>query len=706
MTGAAREGLTSLFRPRSIAVIGASADPAKIGGKPIANLLEYGFTGLIHPVNPRHREIQGLPAHADIAAVPGEIDVAVLAIPAPGVLDALAACAARGVKAAVVFSSGFAETGAAGAAAQREMGALSRRTGMRILGPNCLGLINVAGRAVLTFGQAMIAGLPEPEGMSIVSQSGAFGTFTFVAATERGLPVDLWVSTGNEADVDFADCVDWLADDPQTRVIMGYMEGCRNGAALLRALAKARAAGKPVVVMKVGRSEAGAAAAQSHTAALAGADAIYDAAFRQSGVYRAATVDEFLDVGYACLIGNRPRGPKLGILTMSGGAGVLMADTAEAAGLDVRPEPEAAQAAMLDIVPFAGVRNPVDVTGQVAADPTLFRRFGEVMIAAGGYDAIVAFHGVAGLAEASGAAVLASWQALRARFPDLPLALAMRCLPALRRQIEALGIAVFDEPTRMVRAMAALAGFAAPNGHGSAPPSHGTATLPAGNLSEAEATRLLADAGIAMAPHRVAASADAAVAAADTFGYPVVLKVASPDIIHKSDIGGVALDLPDAAAVREAFARVTQSARAALPGARLDGAVVAPMLRGGVEAVIGALDDPVFGPVVMVGLGGVFVEVLKDVAFRVAPIGVAEAHRMIGELRGKAMLHGLRGRPAADIDALAEALACLSVFAAAHGGGLITVEINPLLVRARGQGAIGLDAVMVGASKRSREDNR
>ncbi len=687
-------GLDALFQPRSIAVIGASAEPTKIGGRPVFNLQRFGYEGAIYPINPRSAEVQGLKAHAAISQVPSPVDLAVLAIPAAGVPAALTECGAAGVRAAVVFSSGFAETGAAGVAAQDALVAAARQAGLRLLGPNCLGLMNIGLRAICTFGQGPNQGLPASGGMSIVSQSGAFGTYTFVVAKERGLPVNIWVSTGNEADVDFADCVEWLAGDDQTRVIMGYMEGCRDGAKLRAALATARRAGKPVIVMKVGRTAIGAAAVQSHTAALAGTDAVFDAVFRQDGAYRASTVDEFFDVGYACLSGYRPRGDRLGIITMSGGAGVLMADAAADAGLQVPPMPEAAQAEMLAIVPFAAVRNPVDVTGQIANDQALFGRFGEVALRQGGFDAVAGFHAVSGLDETTGPAVVGSWRTLRANHPELPVFLAMKATEARRRELEALHIPVFEEPTRMIRAISALRRLSGePDAPRAIPPAH--SPLPQGSLTEAEAAKWLSEAGIPVAPGRIAVNETEAVAAAAAVGYPVVLKIVSPDIAHKSDVGGVALDLADADAVATAWRSVNETVRRARPDAAVHGVLVAPMLRGGVEMVTGVQADPVFGPVVMLGMGGVLVEVLRDVTFRVAPFGLATAHAMIAELRGTPLLDGVRGRPACDKSALAEILVRLGDFATAQHGHFSSIEINPLLVRGNGQDVVGLDALIV-----------
>ena len=687
-----RRDLGTLFEPRAIAVLGASADPTRIGGRPVANLLKFGYQGPIYPINLRADMVQGLRAYPEITDVGQPIDLAVLAIPATGVKPALQACAKAGVGTAIVFASGFGEMDEQGAAAQADLSAVARETGMRILGPNCLGMMNIAAGAICTFGQAPNFGLPRPGGLSFVSQSGAFGTFTFVTAMQRGLPAGRWVSTGNEADIEVADCIDWLAGDPATQVIMTYMEGCRDGPKLIAALQKARAADIPVVVIKVGRSETGAAAAASHTAALAGADTVYDAVLRQYGALRARSVDEFLDIGTAALMGKRPSGRRLGIITMSGGAGVLMADAAEEAKLEVAPLSAETQARLRAIVPFAGVQNPVDVTGQIGNDPTLFPRFGAVMLREGGYDAVVGFHAVGGLDATTGGAIADHWQTLRETFPDLPIFLSMRSTAALRERLEAMAIPVFDEPGRMVAAVAALARRAARATD--PPPPPGDVRLDGATLSEAAAARVLSAAGIAMVPHRVVHSAAGALAAAAALGMPVVLKIVSPDIAHKSDIGGVRLNLADEAAVAAAHDEILAAVRRHAPEAAIEGMMVAPMRRGGLECIVGVQSDPVFGPMVMLGLGGVFVEVLRDVAFRHAPFGMQAARAMIAELRGAALFAGPRGQPAADIEALAETLVRLGRFAADNAGRFGGIEINPLLVLPAGQGVIGLDALI------------
>ncbi|MBO1015754.1 acetate--CoA ligase family protein [Achromobacter sp. SD115] len=702
--------LSRLFDPQAIAIVGASATPGKIGAMPISLLLQHGYGGRIIPVNPRADIIAGLPAIPGLDALDVDVDLAILAVPAAHAAQALERARPGQVGAAVVFTSGFSETGADGAAQQERLCAIARERGIRLLGPNCLGFMNVRRNVYATFSPAPANGVVAPGGIGMVSQSGAFGAYAYSMARERGLGLSHWISTGNEADIDVADCIEWLARDADTRVIMAYMEGCRDGAKLRRALAAARAAGKPVVVTKIGRTLAGAQAAASHTAALAGDDAVYDALFRQYGALRARTIEEFFNLGYALDTWKQPpQGRRLGIFTISGGVGALMADEAADTGLAL-PEPAAdAQARLLERVPFASGRNPVDVTGQAVSEPGLLLATADDMLADGRYDALAVFLAAAGSSEILWPTFEAFARQMQARHPGVPLAISALFPPARRRELEQLGCLVFPDPSAAIRTIGAVAGLAANAGHDIA--EEDAATRPADTpplldaYNEVQAMELLRQAGLPASPCTLATDADAAVRAVaamsatgrDASGdsVPVVLKVVSPDITHKSDVGGVKLNIRGEDAVRRAYADIMASVRQHRPDARIDGVLVAPMAPKGVECIAGVHCDPVFGPVVMFGLGGVFVEVLKDVSFRLAPFGRDEAMAMIREIKGYALLQGARGAPPCDIDALADALAALSRFAHARSADFSSVEINPLLALPEGQGAMALDAVVI-----------
>ncbi|WP_447922030.1 acetate--CoA ligase family protein [Achromobacter aegrifaciens] len=710
MTQLPDTSLSRLFDPQGIAIVGASATPGKIGAMPVTLLRQHGYEGRIIPVNPRADHIAGLPAIPALDALDEDVDLAILAVPAAHAAQALERARPGQVGAAVVFTSGYSETGAEGAAQQERLCAIARERGIRLLGPNCLGFMNVRRNVYATFSPAPANGVVAPGGIGMVSQSGAFGAYAYSMARERGLGLSHWISTGNEADIDVADCIEWLARDADTRVIMAYMEGCRDGAKLRRALAAARAADKPVVVTKIGRTQAGAQAAASHTAALAGDDAVYDALFRQYGALRARTIEEFFNLGYALDTWKRPpQGRRLGIFTISGGVGALMADEAADTGLAL-PEPAAAaQARLLERVPFASGRNPVDVTGQAVSEPGLLLATADDMLADGRYDALAVFLAAAGSSEALWPTFETFARQMQARHPRVPLAISALFPPARRRELERLGCLVFPDPSAAIRTIGAVAGLAAnpvldtteeiPSAtSASAPPLRDA-------YNEVQAMELLRQAGLPASSCTLAADADAAVRAvagmavtghgASGDNVPVVLKVVSPDIVHKSDVGGVKLNIRGEDALRHAYADIMASVRQHRPDARIDGVLVAPMAPKGVECIAGVHCDPVFGPVVMFGLGGVFVEVLKDVSFRLAPFGRDEALAMIREIKGYALLQGARGAPPCDIVALADALAALSRFAHARRADFSSVEINPLLALPEGQGAVALDAVVI-----------
>ena len=704
------DSLVPLLRPRSIAVIGASTDPAKISGRPVRYLKEH-FGGAIHPVNARAREVQGLKAVASVDALPEHIDQAIVCLPTQLVVPTLEACAARGIRSAVVFSAGFAETGDDGRRVQARIGDLARETGMRVLGPNCMGMMSLAhaedgegralGQAISTFTIAVEVNAPRAGPVGIVSQSGAFAAHAYTLAVQRGLGLSYWVTTGNECDVELADCLAFLANDPSTRVIMGYMEGCGNREKLCAALDLARANRKPVVMVKVGSSRVGRRAAASHTAVLTGGDEVFDAVFRQYGVHRAGSLDEFFDVAYASSFGRYPSGRSIGIASISGGVGILMADRAVAHGLDVAPMPESAVNRMKTLLPYAAAGNPVDMTAQIISQPELVRKNLEVMLEEGGYGAVAVFLTNVFYAESLRDHMLDCFANVRRAHPDALIVLCTVTTPDARSRLEEMGYVVFDEPTRAVDAVSALLRFQRSFSEYRAPspaPRVETArslALPARALNELEAKQALAEAGVPVIEERLADTRAGAVEAAESLGCPVALKIASPDIPHKSEIGGVVLGLEDAGAVATAFDDVMARARDSHPEARLDGVVVARMAPPGVETILGTSLDPVFGPVVMFGLGGVLVEVMRDVTLRVAPFDIDEAHRMIGEIRAAAVLDGVRGRPASDTDALARALARLSRVAAANADTIESIDINPFVVLPAGQGALALDALIV-----------
>jgi acetate---CoA ligase (ADP-forming) len=691
--------LDALIAPRSVAIVGASDDPTRIGGRPVSYLLRAGFPGPIWPVNPNRETVQGLRAYASVRDVPEAPDVCILAVAAPLVLETLEACAERGAKAAVILSAGFAEAGEEGKAEQERIAELARARGLRVLGPNTLGLFNAHTRWMGTFASTVLYGTPEPGPIGVASQSGAVGSELFGLLRRRGLRTGVWITTGNEADVDLADAIAYLADDPRTRIIVAYAEGVRNGPALRAALQRAAEAAKPVIFLKSGRSAVGAAAVTSHTAAMAGSDRIHGALFNQLGVLRVGNAEELVDAAYATALCPLPSGRRLLILTISGGAGVQMADAAEDYGLAVGPPSEEVQAKLKALVPFAGVRNPVDTTAQVFNDIRLIGQYLRILLADGDYDAIALFLTPVATSEAVAGPLVAELSHARAEFPDVPVVVSLSAEPELTKPYTDAGFPLFDEPTRAVRAVSLLSRQAEARARRIFVPDvtipEGAARVPACTLGEHAAMELLERWGVPCVERRLVRSADEAARAAEELGGRVALKIVSPDIVHETDVGGVLLGIEGEQATREGYCRLTERVAAARPDAVVEGVLVARMVDDGVDAVVGVVKDPTFGPAVMVGLGGVLVEVLDDVAFRLAPFDVDEARRMIDELEGARLFQLFRGRPELDIDALAALLSRMSVFAVAEQAAISSVDLNPVRVLPKGRGVVTLDAVIV-----------
>jgi acyl-CoA synthetase (NDP forming) len=690
--------MRALLDPRSIAILGASADAAKVNGRTLRFLLDKGYRGAIYPVNPKYDAIAGLRCYPDVASLPEAPDLAVIAVPAAQVVASLRALAGRGCGAAVIFSSGFAEMGEQGRRLELEIAAVAQAAGMRLCGPNCLGLINAWSQVIATFGQ--FAEGPTPPGpVSFVTQSGAFGTAIAALARERSLGLGYFINTGNECDVDFVQMMRATLDDPRIRVGAGYLEGVRDGAGLLVLAAHALDTGKPLALTKVGRTGAGAKAAASHTGALAGSDAVFDGVIRGLGVTRARNEEHLLDIVEVLAAGRLPQGRGLGILTQSGGAGVLMADRAEETGLRVTELAATTRESLARVIPaFGTTGNPVDVTGQFVADPGLLRESMRVLMADPGVDVGIVW---LQLMTAHADKLVKIFKEINDLF-EKPWVVCWVAAPAgALRALREAGIPVLRGAEPAVDAVAAVVRHAEARRQWQADAGARAAlqllrlALPAasGPVSSLEGQALLQACGVRTAAAKLATSADDAVHAAEALGYPVALKIESPDILHKTEAQGVALNLKDAAAVRSAYARLGDNARAYRPDARIAGVLVQAMAPGTLELVIGLHNDPAFGPVVMVGLGGVLVEVLRDVVFRAAPVTETEALRMLDELKAKSVLDGVRGAPAVDRHALASMVSAVSCFGAAAGPRLREVDLNPVL--AGPDGAIAVDWMMV-----------
>jgi len=691
--------LDALFAPKSVAIIGASSDQRRFGGRPIQYLLEAGFEGGIYPVNPMRDEIQGLKAFKSINDVPGHVDLAMLAIGADVTQQTVEDCIARGVKAAICYGAGFAEVGGEGEIRQAKLVETARAGGLRLLGPNCMGALNARTKFYGTFASALEDGVPEAGRIAIASQSGGYGGYLLRHLFLRGLGVSQWVTTGNEADIDVGEALHWMAGQEDNDVLVAYIEGLRSRGSLVRALRRARENKKPVVVMKVGRTAEGSAAAASHTASLTGQDNVYDALFEEYGVYRARTTDELLDVSYALSRRSLPKGPRVGVISISGGIGVQIADFVSDAGLTMGQVPEATQDKLRALVPHCSPRNPIDMTGLVTTNHDIMEKTLDAVFEANAFDATLIFLGITGAAPSMARPLQQAIANAHARAPDQLVFVSVTCPPEMMREYDAKGMFAFEDPSRAVNALAALWRFhetfdsdiAAPL----ALPAVEPLELPEdGKLNEAAAKALLAEHGVRSPREAVAKDAAEAARLAANIGFPVAVKVVSPDILHKTEVGGVALRLADAAAVEAAVSRMTETIPQHLPDARIDGYLVSEMVTGGVECILGISQDEAFGPVVTFGLGGTLVELLKDTVCALAPVSVEQARAMIGKVRTAPLLTGYRGGPRHDIEALAQAISGLSILAAQHEGTITTIEVNPLVVRPDGGGVIALDAVI------------
>ncbi|MGJ7566065.1 acetate--CoA ligase family protein [Variovorax sp. GB1R11] len=697
-------GLEALFKPRSIAVFGASDDVTKIGGRPLQFLQKYGYRGAIYPINRKGGTVQSLQAYASLADLPQPPELAVMAVPPEAVLQAVKDCAARGVRAAVILSSGFSEMGEAGSRLQAEIGQVARSSGMRVVGPNCLGSIGVADRSIATFSVALESAFPAAGPVGIVSQSGNLGSYTMRLATERGIGISRLLTTGNECDVDIADGIASLATDPATSVILCCMETCRHAAKLIKALAMAREAGKPVVVLKVGVSSAGSEAAASHTGALAGSDAVFDVVLRNAGAIRVPSIEQLLEVGHAVSVVGQARAPKgnrVALVTASGGFGVLMADAASAQGLDLPKLSAATQQRIVAALPYASPGNPVDMTAQVSSRPELLVQVLSAVAQDERCDAVILQSAYAFQMPRLRDVYIAALEQVRRTHPSRLVLLCCKAPRETMAQLNELGFPTVETIDAACATLAALVRLGTRDEPGAGPVAAPAAQPLPGEAfaNEASAKAVLAQAGIPVLKEVTAANWHEALAAARDIGFPLVLKIVSPDIAHKTEVGGVVVGVGSEMQLRDEYdgmlARVAQKA----PQARIAGVLVAQMAQAGTELILGTTTDPVFGPVVMVGLGGIFAEVLRDVALQVAPVSEVQALQMLRSLKAFALLDGARGRPKADVAAAARAVAALSRFATRHAQAVAEIDINPLVVLDHGQGAFALDALLVPHTK-------
>lgn len=695
--------LDPLLRPRSIAFIGASADARRIGGMALDLLGHFEYQGAVFPVNPKYAEVFGRRCFPDVESLPSTPDLAVLALAAPEVTPMLRRCHARGIPAAIVYASGFAEAGAAGAALQHGLEDFSRTSGMVVAGPNCMGLANLNLRAYTAFA-AIFRKVPPQQGpgrVSLLTQSGNVCSALFGQVRQQGSAVSHFINTGNEAVLEFSEYLEFLARDDETDTVVGYVEQLRDGPKFVQAALEFARRGKPLILYKAGDSEKGSEAVRSHTSALAGKQAMYRAAFRQLNVIAA---DDFAQMGdLAWLAGFRQRqaGRRVAILSISGALGAIIADKLVAFGHEVPTLPPAVQDALRRGIPDYGmVTNPVDLTGNVVNQPEFVRTICSVLAASDAIDTVVVY--APGYLMDRMAGAIAQTCALHQR-----LFVAIdNGGGSCHAQLAAAGVPVFSDVGRAMRAIGPFlhwherrAGVAAWATLQRAPAQAGPDAGALQGANELQTRRWLARCGLPPVVEEAAADADAAVRAADAMGYPVAVKVLSADIAHKTEAGGVRLGLTDAAAVRAAFGAVVAGARAHAPGARLDGVLVQRMCGGVAELLLGVTTDPVFGPALTVGLGGTLTELYADVSHRLLPVDRTMALEMLHDLKAFALLQGFRGRPPADVEAACTAVAAFSHAAQSLASAGLDCEINPLLVRPRGEGVAVIDALALPAAQ-------
>jgi len=691
-----------LFEPQSIAVIGASADKGKIGNAVVSNIIKYGYKNAILPINPKGGVIEGIQAYKSITEAPGEIDIACITIPAKFVLDSVKECAARGVKYAMVITSGFSEIG--NIEAEKKLVEAANEKGMRILGPNIFGIFTAAVSLNATFAGSVIP----PGNLGIITQSGAIGLAMIGQATVGNIGLSSIVSVGNKSDVDETDLIDYMVTQDLTKVILIYMEGVHDGERLVETLRHATKI-KPVVIIKSGRSARGAMAAASHTGSLAGSDAVFDDIIRQCGAIRAESMREAFEWSKFLANNALPKGENTVIITNGGGAGVMATDACEKYNVKLYDDFNHLKTLFTPAIPeFGSAKNPIDITGQARAED-YSKAFSAALTAP-------EIHSVIGVfCESSlftnrdfDTAVEQNYRQFKeAGKPIVFGLLGGEVVAEYAKEARRKSIPVYEDVYEGVESLGAMYSYKRyidEKEDAVADFKFDAAAINAiienarkegrGFLLSHEGQKVMQVTGITTPKSLFAANIETAVKNAAAIGYPVVMKVVSRDILHKSDAGGIALDLDNDDEVRTAYEAIMRSCRSFMPHAVIEGVEVSEMVKPGTEMIVGARIDGSFGPTVMVGLGGIYVEVMKDVSFRAAPLGVREVTEMIKEIRSYPLLLGVRGEKTRDINALIDAIIRLSAIIR-HCKGISDIEINPLVLYEQGMGARAVDVRII-----------
>ena len=690
--------LNNFFNPKSIAVIGASRTPGKVGYDILKNIIQYGYEGAVYPINPGVPEILGVKTYASLPDVPGRIDLAVVVIPSKNVLEIIGQCGSMKIDSAIIITAGFKESGLEGARLETDLINKAKEAGVRFIGPNCLGMIDTHSKVNASFA----AGMPAKGGIGFFSQSGAL----CLAVLDRALPDKIgfskFISMGNKADISDTDIMLALAEDEHTKVILGYIEGVGDGRKFMD-VATQVSKKKPVIILKSGITSSGAKAASSHTGALAGREAAFDAAFKQSGVIRAHTINELFN--YALAFANQPlpQGPNVAIITNSGGPGILAADACDKSDLKLAPpHKEIVDELRTFLPPVASFYNPVDILGDAGSD-----RYEKAITTVLKDDKI---HGLMVLltptatVDVEATAVAVANIANETDRPILTSFMGKKSIEEAARTLLSYGVPNYSYPEEAVSAMNAMYHYHVwinkPDKQYQGFPGFKEKAVPVfanakkenrDRFTDSEVHDVLSAYGFALPKSAFARTSEEAVDAAMEIGYPVVMKIVSPQIVHKSDIGGVRVNLNSKQEVEKAFFEITTHLRNIMPAAQIYGVMIQEMVRGGKEIIMGITKDPQFGHMIMFGLGGIYVEVLKDIAFRITPLSREDAHEMIRETKTFPLLRGVRGEAEADIEAIEHSLMILSQMAVDFPQ-IIEADINPLLVRKRGEGVVAIDA--------------
>ncbi|MGC8878178.1 MAG: acetate--CoA ligase alpha subunit [Anaerolineae bacterium] len=693
--------LESLFSPKSIAVIGASRTEGKLGHAVVSNLIQSGFKGKIYPINPQSSEILGFPAYPSITAVEDAVDLAVIVIPAKGVLEALEECGKKGVGAVIVISAGFRETGHEGLLAERKMAEIARQYGMRIVGPNVLGVIDT----LAPYNASFAAGMPRRGKIAFMSQSGALCTSILDIALARDIGFSRFVSLGNKADLNEIDFLEAWADDPESKVILAYLEGISDGARFIE-VARRITKHKPIVAIKSGTTSAGSRAVSSHTGTLAGSERAYEAAFKQAGLIRAHSVGHLFDLAVAFARQPLPRNDQIAVITNAGGPGIMATDAIERSGLRVASlTQETMEALRKALPPAASVLNPVDVLGDALSDR--YRVALDLVSKDPNVGALLVILTPQFMTEIEETACAVSEVAKKSDIPVLACFMGEANTQAGVKILTKNNVPNYIVPEQAVAALRAMVDqrhwqdTPLPNfEHFDVDRERVTEIFrkvrAEGRLQigDAEARDILEAYRIPIPASKLCTTPEEAIAFAEQIGYPVVMKIASPDILHKTDIGGVRLNIQNASEVRDSFDLMVFRALRRMPDATIWGCLVQQQVRGGREIIVGMNRDPQFGALVMFGLGGIYVEVLKDVAFRIAPFSRNEANEMMREIRSFNLLRGVRGQPPADVAACAETLLKVSQLVTDFPE-IVEMDINPLMVFEEGRGVMGIDMRLV-----------